>query len=80
MDTTKNFPFLWIFAQNFHYFPPKKSNFGPIQIDIIAYIVSKVMNYDYANFHAFIKKLTPPPQCIKTPFIQIVAYICNNVL
>ena len=38
--------------------PPKKSNFGPIQLDIIAYIVSKAMNYNYAKFHAFIKKLT----------------------
>ena len=46
------------FAQNFYYFPPKNQNFGPIQLDIIAYIVSKAMNYNYAKFHAFIKKLT----------------------
>ena len=58
MDTTNIFQFLSIFAQNFYYFPPKKSNFGPIQLDIIAYIVSKAMNYNYAKFHAFIKKLT----------------------
>ena len=37
---------------------PKKSNCGPIQLEIIAYIVSKAMNYNCANFHAFIKKLT----------------------
>ena len=57
MDTTNIFPFLSIFAQNF-YFPPPKSNFGPFQLDIIAYIVSKAMIYDYAKCHAFIKKLT----------------------
>ena len=45
MDKTNIFPFLSIFAQNFYYFPPKTSNFEPIQLDIIAYIVSKVMNY-----------------------------------
>ena len=57
LDTTNIFQFLSIFAQNFYYFYPppkkKKSNFGPIQLDIIAYIVSKAMNYDYAKFHAF---------------------------
>ena len=58
MDTTNIFQFLSIFAQNFFYFPPKNSNFGPIQLDIIAYIVNKAMNYNYAKFHAFIKKLT----------------------
>ena len=58
MDTTNIFPFLSIFAQNFYYFSPKKSNFGPIQLDIIAFIISKGMNYDYAKFHAFTKKLT----------------------
>ena len=54
----KYFPISLDFAQNFYYFPPKKSNFGPIQLDIIAYVVSKAMNYNYAKFHAFIKKLT----------------------
>ena len=58
MDTTKFFQFLSIFAQNFYCFSPKKSNFGPIQLDIIAYIVSRATNYNYAKFHAFIKKLT----------------------
>ena len=58
MDTTKIFQFLSIFAQNFYYFSPKKSNFGPIQLDIIAYIVSRAINYNYAKFHSFIKKLT----------------------
>ena len=58
MDTTNIFQFLSIFAQNFYYFPPQKSNFGPIQLDIITYIVSKAMNYNYAKFHALIKKLT----------------------
>ena len=38
MDTTNIFQFLSIFAQNFYYFSPKNSNFGPIQLDIIAYI------------------------------------------
>ena len=57
MDTTNIFQFLSIFAQNFYYFSPQKSNFGPIQLDIIAYIVSKAMNYTFAKFHAFIKKL-----------------------
>ena len=58
MDTTNIFQFLSIFAHNFLLFPPPKSNFGHIQLDIIAYIVSKAMNYNYAKFHAFIKKLT----------------------
>ena len=58
MDTTNIFPFLSIFAQIFLLFSPKKSNLGPIQLDIIAYIVSKAMNYNYAKFHAFIKKIT----------------------
>ena len=58
MDTTNIFQFLTIFAQNFYYFSPQKSNFGPIQLDIIAYIVSKAMNYNCTKFHAFIKKLT----------------------
>ena len=58
MDTTNIFQFPSIFAQNVYYFSPKKSNFGPIRLDIIAYFVSKAMNYDYAKFHAFIKKLT----------------------
>ena len=64
MDTTNIFQFLSIFAQNFYY-PPhskkkkkKKSNFGPIQLDIIAYIVSEAMNYNNAKFHVFIKNLT----------------------
>ena len=58
MDITNIFQFLSIFAQNFYYFSLKKSNFGPNQLDIIAYIVSKAMNYNYAKLHAFIKKLT----------------------
>ena len=57
MDTTNIFHFLAIFAQDFYYFSPKKSNFGPLQLDIIAYIVSKAMNYNFAKFHAFIIKL-----------------------
>ena len=42
MDTTNIFPFLSIFAQKFYYSPPKKkkSNFGPIQFDIMAWIVN----------------------------------------
>ena len=58
MDTTNIFQFLSIFAQNFYYFPPKNQKILPIYLDIIAYIVSKAMNYNYAKFHAFIKKLT----------------------
>ena len=58
MDTTNIFQFLSIFAQKFYYFSPKKSNFGPFQLDIIAYTVCKATNYNFAKFHAFIKKLT----------------------
>ena len=47
MDTTNIFPFLSIFAHNGTIFSTQKSKFGPIQLDIIAYIVSKAMNYDY---------------------------------
>ena len=57
MDTTNIFPFLSIFEYNFYYFSPKKSNFGPSQLDIIAYIVSKAMNYDYAKLDSFIKTI-----------------------
>ena len=64
MDATKIFQFLSIFTQNFYYFSQKISNFGPIQLDIIAYIVSRAMNYNYAKFHAFIKKLTNFPLVI----------------
>ena len=58
MGTTNIFQFLSIFAQKFYYFPPKKSNFGPFQLYIIAYIVCKAMNYNFTKFHVFIKKLT----------------------
>ena len=62
MDTTNFFQFsLSIFVHNFYYSPPQKkkiSNFGPIQLDIIVYVVSKAMNYNFAKVHAFIKKLT----------------------
>ena len=59
MDTTNIFQFLLIFAHNFYYSPPPppKSNFGHIQLDIIAYIISKAMTYNYAKFHAFIQKI-----------------------
>ena len=53
----KYFPISLDFCTEFLLFFPKKSNFGPIQLDI-AYIVSKAMNYTYAKFHAFIKKFT----------------------
>ena len=56
MDTTNIFQFFSIFANNFYY--PPNQNFGPFQLDIIAYIVSKAMTYNFAKFHAFIKKLT----------------------
>ena len=54
----KYFPISLDFCTLFLLFSPQKSNFGPIQLHIIADIVSKVMNYNYAKFHAFIKKLT----------------------
>ena len=40
MDNTNIFPFLAIFSQNFDYFTPKIAIFGPIQVGIIANIVS----------------------------------------
>ena len=40
MDNTNIFPFLAIFSQNFDYFTPKIAIFGPIQLGIIANIVS----------------------------------------
>ena len=55
MDTTNIFHFLSIFAQDFYYFSPKKSNFGPLQLDTIAYIVSKAMNYNFAKCYALSK-------------------------
>ena len=40
MDNTGIFPFLAIFSQNFDYFIPKIAIFGPIQLGILANIVS----------------------------------------
>ena len=40
VDTTKIFPFLAIFSQNFDYFTPKMASFGPIQLGSIAIIIS----------------------------------------
>ena len=54
----KYFPISLDFFTECLLFSPQKSNFGPIQLDIIADIVSKAMNYNFAKFHAFIKKLT----------------------
>ena len=39
-------------------FYPKITNFGPIQLGIIANISWNVENYPCAKFHAFIKKWT----------------------
>ena len=59
VNTTDIFPFLAIFWQIFFYnFTPKMAIFGPIQLCIIANIVCYIINYQYANFHAFIKKFT----------------------
>ena len=46
------------FSQNFDFFTPKIAIFGPIQLGIIAYIVSLFMNHQCAKFHVFMKKLT----------------------
>ena len=54
----KYFPISIDFCTEFLLFSPQKSNFGPIQFDIIADIVSKAIDYNFAKFHAFIKKLT----------------------
>ena len=54
----KYFPISLDYCTEFLLFSPKKSNFGPIQLNIIAYIVSKAMNYNSAKFHTFIIKLT----------------------
>ena len=40
MYNTDIFPFLAIFSQSFDYFTPKIAICGPIQLDIIANIVS----------------------------------------
>ena len=58
MDNTNIFPFLAIFSQNFDYFAPKIAIFGPIQLCIIANIVSLIMNHQYAKFYVFVKKFT----------------------
>ena len=52
------FPISRDFSQNFYYFTHKMASFGPIQLDIIANTVSKIMNYQYAKCHDFIKKFT----------------------
>ena len=58
MDTTNIFQFFLIFAQNFYYFSPqKKSNFGPIQLDIIAYIVSKAFELQLCKISCFYQKV-----------------------
>ena len=40
MDNTNIFPLFAIFSQNFYYFTPKIAIFEPIQLGIIANIVS----------------------------------------
>ena len=40
MDNTNIFPFLTIVSQNFDYFTSKIAIFGPVQLGIIADIVS----------------------------------------
>ena len=54
----KYFPISLDFCTECLLFSPQKSNFGPFQLTTIAYIVSKAMNYNFAKFHAFIKRLT----------------------
>ena len=58
VNTTDIFPLLAIFSQIFPILPPKIAICGPIQLCIIANIVSNIMNYQYAKFHAFMKKFT----------------------
>ena len=58
MDTTNIFQFLSIFEHFFFISPQKVNFFLPFQLDTIAYIVSKAMNYNFAKFYAFIKNLT----------------------
>ena len=55
--STHIFPFLPIFSQNFDYFTPKRAIFAPIQLGIIANIVSWIKNYQYAKFRVFLKKV-----------------------
>ena len=40
VNITDIFPFLAIFSRNFFYLPPKMTIFGPVQLCIIANIVS----------------------------------------
>ena len=58
MDTTNIFQFLAIFSIEFLLLYQKIVNFGSIQLGIIANILSWIMNYHYAKFHAFIRKWT----------------------
>ena len=59
MEITNIFPISRaFFSQNFYYFNPKIAIFGPILLCIISNIVSLIINYQYAKFHAFVKKLT----------------------
>ena len=55
MKTIKLFKFLAMFEQNFTVLP-QIPDFGPIQLEIIANISWKVINYHSAKFNAFIKK------------------------
>ena len=50
MDTRNIFPFLEIFFYRISTILPPIALFGPVQLDIIAYIVSEIMNYQYAKF------------------------------
>ena len=69
--TVQNFIPIYLQIWNYKHFPisrnlcaevllfnPKIANVRPIQLVIIANIVSWIMNYHYAKFQAFIKKLT----------------------
>ena len=52
MEITNIFPFLSIFAQNLTISPQKNNLLGRIQLGIIAYIFSKVINYQWAKCDA----------------------------
>ena len=59
VNTTDIFPFLAIFSQiSFYYFTPNNGNFRTYLALHYSYYICYIMNYQYAKFHALIKKFT----------------------
>ena len=72
MDTTNIFPFLAIYSQSFDYFTPKIAIFLPIQIGIIAYIVSHKHKNSVLKFSASLPLSRNTYENLRTEFLCFI--------